>query len=79
MLLFHVADLDSPFKAHRPVKTSSPIEERLLVEGVEELNNGKDRVVAPILFACEDAGQEEANTEPILTQKPQDDGHVAEA
>ncbi|XP_070842572.1 nucleolar and coiled-body phosphoprotein 1 isoform X2 [Chaetodon trifascialis] len=71
-------DLDSPFKDHGPVKTSSPIEKSMVVEGVEELDNEKDRVVAPILFACEDAGEEEANTKPPPAQKPQDSQHVTE-
>ncbi|XP_076577482.1 uncharacterized protein LOC143314387 isoform X2 [Chaetodon auriga] len=71
-------ELDSPFKDHGPVKTSSPIERSLVVEGVEELENEKDQVVAPILFACEDAGKEDANTKSPPTQKPQDNQHVTE-
>uniref|UniRef100_UPI0037E78691 nucleolar protein dao-5 n=1 Tax=Semicossyphus pulcher TaxID=241346 RepID=UPI0037E78691 len=70
-------DLDIPFKAHRPVKTSSPIER--VVEHVAELDTGKDRVVSPILFACEDEGvEEEAKTDPPPTQKPQCNGHITE-
>uniref|UniRef100_A0A8C9YXJ1 Mif2/CENP-C cupin domain-containing protein n=1 Tax=Sander lucioperca TaxID=283035 RepID=A0A8C9YXJ1_SANLU len=68
-------DLDIPFKAHRPVKTSSPIEENMVVE---ELDNEKDRVVSPLLFACEDEGKEEAKTEPLLIQNPRCNGHVTE-
>ncbi|XP_044031705.1 uncharacterized protein si:ch211-161h7.4 isoform X2 [Siniperca chuatsi] len=64
-------DLDFPFKAHGPVKTSSPIEENMVVQDVEELENEKDQVVSPILFACEDEGKEEAKTEPLPTQKTQ--------
>lgn len=72
---FVVPDLDIPFKAHRPVKTSSPIEENMVVE---ELDNEKDRVVSPLLFACEDEGKEEAKTEPLLIQNPRCNGHVTE-
>ncbi|XP_029314178.1 proteoglycan 4 isoform X2 [Cottoperca gobio] len=54
-------DLDIPFKAHMPVKTSSPIEEKMIVE---ELNHEKDVVMSPVLFACEDEGIEEEKTEP---------------
>ncbi|XP_078136850.1 uncharacterized protein LOC144537203 [Sander vitreus] len=68
-------DLDIPFKAHRPVKTSSPIEENMVVV---ELDNEKGRVVSPLLFACEDEGKEEAKTEPLLIQNPQCNGHVTE-
>ncbi|XP_028425659.1 microtubule-associated protein 1B-like [Perca flavescens] len=68
-------DLDIPFKAHMPVKTSSPIEENMVVE---ELDNEKDQVASPLLFACEDEGKEEANTEPLLIQNPQCNGHVTD-
>ncbi|XP_051267354.1 nucleolar protein dao-5 isoform X2 [Dicentrarchus labrax] len=71
-------DLDVPFKAHGPVKTSSPIEENIVVEGVEELDNEKDSIVSPILFPCEDEGKEETKTEPSPTQKPQCIGHATE-
>ncbi len=62
------------------MKTSSPIEENKVVEGVEELDNEKDQVVSPILFACEDEGEEEEErkTEPLLTQKPQCNGHITD-
>ncbi|XP_031706442.1 uncharacterized protein LOC116385269 [Anarrhichthys ocellatus] len=68
-------DLDIPFKAHMPVKMSSPIEVNVVVE---ELDNKKDQVVSPILFACEDEGKEEAKTEPLLIQDPQHNGHGTE-
>ncbi|XP_037312326.2 protein piccolo [Pungitius pungitius] len=71
-----VIDLDVPFKAHMPVKTSSPIEEKMVV--VEELDNEKHHVVSPILFACGDEGEEEAKTEPLLLQEPQCNGHGTE-
>lgn len=70
---FSVADLDVPFKAHMPVKTSSPIEEKMVVE---ELDNEKDHVVSPILFACDDEAA--AKTEPLLLQGPQCNGHGTE-
>ncbi|XP_032359544.1 uncharacterized protein si:ch211-161h7.4 isoform X2 [Etheostoma spectabile] len=66
-------DLDIPFKAHRPVKTSSPIEENMVVE---ELDNEKSQVVSPLLFACEDEGKEEAKTETLLIPNPQCNGDV---
>nr|XP_040023474.1 uncharacterized protein si:ch211-161h7.4 [Gasterosteus aculeatus aculeatus] len=66
-------DLDVPFKAHMPVKTSSPIEEKMVVE---ELDNEKDHVVSPILFACDDEAA--AKTEPLLLQGPQCNGHGTE-
>ncbi|TNN88819.1 hypothetical protein EYF80_000696 [Liparis tanakae] len=68
-------DLDIPFKAHMPVKTSSPIE---LKKVVEKLNNEKDRVVSPILFADEDDRKEEAKTEPLLIQEHQCNEHSTE-
>ncbi|XP_035511537.1 nucleolar protein dao-5 isoform X2 [Morone saxatilis] len=71
-------DLDVPFKAHGPVKTSSPIEEDIVVEGVEELDNEKGSIVSPILFPCDDEGKEEAKTEPSPTQTPQCNGLAAE-
>ncbi|KAM6908115.1 uncharacterized protein PEZ65_016426 [Lycodopsis pacificus] len=70
-----VADLDIPFKAHMPVKTSSPIEVNVVVE---ELDNKKDQVVSPILFPCEEEGKEEAKTEPLLIQDPQRNGQGTE-
>ncbi|XP_034416256.1 uncharacterized protein si:ch211-161h7.4 [Cyclopterus lumpus] len=68
-------DLDIPFKAHMPVKTSSPIEENTVGE---ELDNEKDQVVSPILFAYEDEGKEEAKTEPLLIQEHQCNEHGTE-
>ncbi|KAM4533965.1 uncharacterized protein PAE49_022287 [Odontesthes bonariensis] len=69
-------DLEVPFKAHGPVKTSSPIEQKL---GVEEQDNEKDQVVSPILFNCVDEAAEEPNMEPNIdppppTQKPHCNG-----
>ncbi|GAA6214990.1 microtubule-associated protein 1B-like [Lates japonicus] len=70
-------DLDTPFKVHEPVKTSSPIEENAVVHGVEE-EDGEKKVVSPILFDCEDEGKEEAKMEPLTIQKPHCNGHVTE-
>ncbi|MEQ2307778.1 hypothetical protein AMECASPLE_021666 [Ameca splendens] len=56
------ADLGIPFKAHGPIKTSSPIE-----------HNG----VTPILFNSEDEA-EEPQADPVPTQKPQCDGQGTE-
>ncbi|XP_042366612.1 titin isoform X2 [Plectropomus leopardus] len=67
-------DLDIPFKAHGPVKTSSPIEDNPVVEPVGEFDNEKDQAVSPLLFACEDEGKEEANAEPQTIQEPQGSG-----
>lgn len=74
-----VLDIDSDlaFKAHGPIKTSSPVEKDVIVDGVKELDN-KDTVVSPILFACEDEGEEEANLKPSPTQKPQCNGPITE-
>lgn len=66
---FFVEDLDLPFKAHGPVKTSSPIEGNKVVEGVEKLADEKERVMLPILFVCEDDGKAKARTEPLTSQK----------
>ncbi|KAM8823064.1 uncharacterized protein AB9W97_005175 isoform 2-T2 [Spinachia spinachia] len=65
-------DLDVPFKAHMPVKTSSPIEEKLVED------NEKDHAVSPILVACEDKGEEQTNTQPLLLQAPQCNGQGTE-
>ncbi|XP_010751326.3 nucleolar and coiled-body phosphoprotein 1 isoform X1 [Larimichthys crocea] len=54
----------------KPVKTSSPIEENMAVQGIKELDNEKGRAVSPILFDSEDEEKEEAKTEPPATQKP---------
>lgn len=69
MLLFCLTVLDLPFKAHRPVKTSSPIEGNGVMNGGNEVDNKKDRVVSPILFLCEDDDREEPKSEPLPTQK----------
>ncbi|XP_071769887.2 uncharacterized protein LOC139923083 [Centroberyx gerrardi] len=61
-------DMDSPFKEHRPMKTSSPIEGNM---DMEEQDYEKDRTVSPILFACEDDLQEEQKTVPLHFHKPQ--------
>jgi len=63
--------LEIPFKAHGPVKTSSPIEQNI---GVEEQDNEKDQVVSPILFNCEDEAAEEPNKDPLPTQEPHCNG-----
>lgn len=62
--------MDIPFNGHWPVKTSSPIEGNMVVEGVQEENNEKDKAPSPILFACEEEKQEEARTEPLPIQEP---------
>ncbi|KAM3593213.1 uncharacterized protein V6R79_007819 [Siganus canaliculatus] len=72
LLLFLVTDSDLAFKAHGPIKTSSPVEKDVIVDGVKQLDN-EDTVASPILFACEDEGEEEANHKPSPTQKPQND------
>ncbi|XP_060920810.1 titin homolog [Labrus mixtus] len=69
-------DLNFQFKMHGPVKTSSPIEENMAVERVAELDEEKDRVVSPILFACEDDEEEEAEAEHLYSQKPQREEHI---
>ncbi|XP_003968057.2 axoneme-associated protein mst101(2) isoform X1 [Takifugu rubripes] len=45
--------LNCPFKAHRPVKTSSPIEKKSVANCTEEVHN-KEGVMSPVLFPCED-------------------------
>lgn len=52
-ILCSSAGLNCPFKAHRPVKTSSPIEKKSVANCTEEVNN-KEGVMSPILFPCED-------------------------
>ena len=79
MLLVLVADLDVPFKAHGPVKTSSPIDENMVVKRVEEPDDERDRTVSPLLFVCGDEEKEDADTaEPRPIQEPQCNGHAAE-
>ncbi|CAJ1082132.1 uncharacterized protein si:ch211-161h7.4 isoform X2 [Xyrichtys novacula] len=70
-------DLDIPFKGHGPVKTSSPIEENLVVEQAREQNEEKDRAVSPILFDCQ-YDDEEAETGRVSCQKIQSNGHPTE-
>ncbi|XP_073345016.1 uncharacterized protein [Pagrus major] len=71
-------DLDNPFEVHGPMKTSSPIEEKVIVDGEVEMDNEKHTVMSPVLFAYEDERKEEAEAEPLPTQKPQCNGPVAE-
>lgn len=62
MLRFFLPDLDR----QGPVKTSSPIEERKVVDvGV---SNNKDGALSPILFLCDDDG-EEAKLQPFHSPK----------
>ena len=78
VLNFLVVDLDIPFKAHGPVKTSSPIEPNMGVECIKEQDNEKDQIVSPILFICEDEVVEIPNTDPVPTEKPYANGLVTE-
>ncbi|XP_040921200.1 enolase-phosphatase E1 isoform X2 [Toxotes jaculatrix] len=71
-------DLDIPLKVHKPVKTSSPIEKDVVVEGEEEEDKGRNRAVSPILFDCEDEDKEEANTEPLTIKEPRVNGHATD-
>ncbi|XP_036935233.1 muscle M-line assembly protein unc-89 [Acanthopagrus latus] len=71
-------DLDIPFEVHGPRKTSSPIEEKVIVDGEVEMDNEKDTVMSPVLFVYEDQRKEEAETEFLPTQKQQGNGLVAE-
>ncbi|XP_056221085.1 protein piccolo [Seriola aureovittata] len=66
-------DLDIPFDVHGPVKTSSPIEDNVVVESLEVEGNEKKQVEPPIFFDCEDDIKEDTKT-----QKPQSDGHIKE-
>lgn len=59
-LHFFLSDLDCP--AQGPVKTSSPIEDD--IGGI----NKTDRALSPILFLCEDDG-EQAKLKPLLSPK----------
>ncbi|XP_008295691.1 neurofilament heavy polypeptide isoform X2 [Stegastes partitus] len=67
------SDCDIPFKAHGPVKTSSPIEQNVCVKGVEEKQDDeKEEVVSAILFPCDDEGKkEDPEPDPLPTQKPE--------
>lgn len=78
LLLFLITDLDIPFEVHGPRKTSSPIEEKVIVDGEVEMDNEKDTVMSPVLFVYEDQRKEEAETEFLPTQKQQGNGLVAE-
>ncbi|XP_071341242.1 neurofilament heavy polypeptide [Trachinotus anak] len=68
-------DLDTIFDVHGPVKTSSPIEDNVVGEGLEE---EKKQAEPPILFDCEDDVKKDTKTEPPLIQKPQSNGTVTE-
>lgn len=70
--------MDIPFKAHGPVKTSSPIEPNMDAECVKEQDNEKDQIVSPILFNCEDVAAEEPEADPLPTEKPCSNGLVTE-
>ncbi|XP_061569607.1 uncharacterized protein si:ch211-161h7.4 isoform X2 [Cololabis saira] len=69
-------DLDIPFKAHGPVKTSSPIELIMGAASVEVQDNEKDEIVSPILFNFEDEVAGEPNTAPVPTDKPSLSGEI---
>ncbi|XP_068160305.1 neurofilament heavy polypeptide [Antennarius striatus] len=69
-------DLDFGFSAHRPVKTSSPIEENVTVKGAETTDTEKHCIMSPILFACEDVEKEEAKMESLPKQKLQSSGQI---
>uniref|UniRef100_A0A3Q1FGV1 Uncharacterized LOC110961908 n=2 Tax=Acanthochromis polyacanthus TaxID=80966 RepID=A0A3Q1FGV1_9TELE len=72
-------DCDIPFKAHGPVKTSSPIEHNMGSKGKgEKQDDEKHEVASAILFPCEDEGEEEVKTKPLPIQKPQCNGHISE-
>ncbi|XP_030612588.1 uncharacterized protein LOC115799515 isoform X4 [Archocentrus centrarchus] len=71
-------DLDIPFKAHGPVKTSSPIIQNMAVEEEEKQDNEKEQVVSPILFGFEDVGLEEPKKDLLPTQSPQRNEHISE-
>lgn len=78
MLLFLTTDLDIPFEVHGPRKTSSPIEENVIVDGEVQMDNEKDTVMSPVLFVYADERKEEAETESLPTQEQQCNGPVAE-
>ncbi|KAK2859504.1 hypothetical protein Q5P01_004124 [Channa striata] len=62
--------LNIPLKLHGPQKTSSPIEENLVVGSVEEDN--ERALVVPQILDFEDV------IDPVKTQKPESDGLVTE-
>ncbi|XP_028289400.1 protein IWS1 homolog isoform X3 [Parambassis ranga] len=66
-------DLDIPFKAHTPVKTSSPVERNRGEEAEERLNNGNDIVMSPILFPQEDEGKKSEPIQGTLDNESQED------
>lgn len=60
--------MDCPFKAHGPVKTSSPIKNvGDCIEEVYEVR--KEGAVSPILFLCDDNETEEANMDNRYVKK----------
>lgn len=73
IILFFVADVDIPFKAHGPVKTSSPIEENMHRKPDDEGSS-----VFSVLFNCETEAAEGTDENPPNTQKPQCNGRVAD-
>ncbi|XP_029979442.1 altered inheritance of mitochondria protein 21 isoform X2 [Sphaeramia orbicularis] len=70
-------DLDIPFKAHGPVKTSSPIEGNGVDVNKKQANKNH-KIMSPILFDCEDDGKEEAQPKPLPVQEIQQNGHTLE-
>ncbi|XP_007554530.1 titin homolog isoform X3 [Poecilia formosa] len=67
-----------PFEAHRPIKTSSPIEHNPGKETTENLEEEeKDDGVTQIPFNSEEK-TEESEADPVPIQKPQCNGQVAE-
>lgn len=72
------ADLGIPFKAHGPIKTSSPIEYNTSERIAEKPNKEEeDHGVTPILFNSEDEA-EEPQAEPVPDPKPLCNGQVTE-
>ncbi|XP_037549889.1 proteoglycan 4 [Nematolebias whitei] len=71
-------DLDIPFKAHTPVKTSSPIEQIMNKKNIKKTVDGNGSAVSPILFNCEDEAVEEPDKNPPSTQKPDFNRRVTE-
>ncbi|XP_029004980.1 neurofilament heavy polypeptide [Betta splendens] len=70
--LENVAALNVPFKLHEPVKTSSPIEENLVLEATVEEDNERALVVPQVLDF------EEPNTDLVTIKIPQRKAYVAE-
>ncbi|KAM4718043.1 uncharacterized protein FYW61_015982 isoform 2-T2 [Anableps anableps] len=73
-------DIDSgiPFKAHRPIKTSSPIEHNTSKKTTDELEEvGDHHGVTPTLSSSEDKAKE-PQADPVPIQKAQCNGLVTE-